>query len=59
VFKGAGLKLASGEQREVSVRVSLRDMTTRRHYPGEHHVDARVNGRDVRLDAFKLQPDAC
>lgn len=54
VFKGAGLKLGPGERRDISVRVSLREMTTRRHHPGEHRVEARVNGRDVAVGGFIL-----
>ena len=35
-------------------RQSFADMTTRKHYPGHHRVDAILNGRSQPLGAFEL-----
>ena len=54
VFKLKTLMLAAGESLRVSKKVSLAEMTTRKHYPGNHRVEALINGRAVELGAFDL-----
>ena len=56
VFKLRVVELAPGQSVRVAKGVSLADMTTRRHYPGRHVVEALVDGRAVALGAFELQP---
>ena len=55
VFKMKIVDLAAGATARVEKRTSVADMTTRRHYPGEHEVDAVVNGRIDKLGSFVLQ----
>lgn len=58
VFKGRALKLAAGERASFKKSISLAQHTTRRHYPGRHAVEARVNGRVVPIGAFTLVSDS-
>lgn len=44
VFKLARLTLGPGQARALRARLSLAPMSTRRHYPGRHHVELIVNG---------------
>lgn len=44
VFKGASFQLAPGEDGRVRKTVSLAQQTTRTHHPGQHRVEAMVNG---------------
>jgi 3-methyladenine DNA glycosylase AlkC len=44
VFKLTKLTLAARDTVTLSGRVRFRDMTTRKHHPGRHHLDLRVNG---------------
>ena len=36
-------------------RLPLRDVTTRRHYPGPHGLAAQVNGVELAETAFELR----
>ncbi len=54
VFKLTTRTLAPGETARVSTRHALRPMTTRVHYPGEHHVELQVNGVRYSRTAFEL-----
>ncbi|MGC4397945.1 DNA alkylation repair protein [Hydrogenophaga crocea] len=54
VFKGWKLELAPGEVRALQKSHSLREVTTRRLYPGRHAVDLLVNGVAVASAAFEL-----
>ncbi len=54
VFKLKTLDLAPHETQRVGKKISLADMTTRKHYPGHHRVDAILNGRSQPLGAFEL-----
>jgi 3-methyladenine DNA glycosylase AlkC len=54
VFKGAAFDLAPTETREVQKRISLKQHTTRTHYPGRHLVEAVVNGTPTSIGAFEL-----
>lgn len=54
VFKLKRLSLDRGETVPLRVRISLADLTTRRHCPGRHRVELRVNGRDYPVGAFSV-----
>ncbi len=54
VFKLKTLDLAAHATQRVGKTISLADMTTRKHYPGTHRVDAILNGRAQALGAFDL-----
>ncbi len=55
VFKLRALELAAGETVRLSKSLSLAQMTTRVHHPGEHAVEALVNGRPLALGHFLLR----
>lgn len=55
VFKGWKLSLAPGEARTLGKNHSLREVTTRRLYPGQHRVSLLVNGLSVAEAGFELQ----
>lgn len=54
VFKMRSVSLAAGEGAHMSKTVSLAEMTTRKHYPGSHVVEALVNGVPMPLGTFQL-----
>jgi len=54
VFKLKTLELAPGETAKLAKRLSLAEMTTRKHYPGTHRVDVILNGQPQPLGAFEL-----
>ena len=54
VFKLKTLALAPHATVRVGKRISLADMTTRKHHPGTHRVEALVNGRAEALGQFEL-----
>ena len=54
VFKLKTLNLAAHETQRVGKSISLAEMTTRKHYPGLHRVDAMLNGRAQALGSFEL-----
>ena len=54
VFKLKTLDLAAHETQRVGKNISLAEMTTRKHYPGIHRVDAILNGRAQVLGSFEL-----
>ena len=55
VFKLKSIELAAGETAWLSKRLSLAEMTTRRHYPGEHLIEVLANGQAVMLGSFALR----
>ncbi len=55
VFKGWKLTLAPRETRVLDKSHSLRPVTTRRLYPGTHHIELRINGQTVADSAFELR----
>ncbi len=55
VFKLKTLELAPGQTVVLAKTLSLKEMSTRRHYPGLHRVDVILNGEARRLGAFELQ----
>jgi 3-methyladenine DNA glycosylase AlkC len=54
VFKLKVVDLAPGEAVRLSKKVSLADLTTRRHHPGRHAVDALIDGKPVPIGSFVL-----
>lgn len=57
VFRLGKFLLAAGESRAVAKRLSLAPLSTRRHYPGRHPVEAQVNGKRSPIGEFLLQGD--
>lgn len=54
VFKLTSRTLPAGAMFPVSGKISLRDLTTRRHHPGVHRIELLVNGRIFDLGTFAL-----
>jgi len=54
VFKLKSSTLKPGETLTVSKKISLIEMTTRKHFPGTHKVDALINGKVHPLGLFEL-----
>ena len=54
VFKLTTLDLAPGQTAQLSKKLSLAEMTTRKHYPGRHPVAVLLNGQTQPLGAFEL-----
>lgn len=54
VFKGAELQLDPGGDQTVRKKVSVKQHSTRTHYPGRHAVDVMINGRVESIGAFTL-----
>lgn len=54
VFKLRAVEMASGERVLFRKRVSLAALTTRKHYPGRHRVEALLNGEVRALGSFEL-----
>jgi 3-methyladenine DNA glycosylase AlkC len=57
VFKLKAADLAPGDVLACRKQLSLRDLTTRRHYAGEHVVEVLLNGRAMALGSFTLVLD--
>lgn len=54
VFKLKRTTLGQGEPLPLRITVALKDLTTRKHYPGRHAIDLVVNGRRTRIGTFTL-----
>lgn len=54
VFKGAELQLEPGGTKTVRKTVSVKQHSTRTHYPGLHAVDVMINGRVESIGSFTL-----
>ena len=54
VFKLKKVELAPGAKAAFTKTLSLTDLTTRRHHPGTHRVEAILNGQAVALGRFEL-----
>jgi 3-methyladenine DNA glycosylase AlkC len=54
VFKLTRLALPAGARVTLRNRVSFRPMTTRKHYPGTHRLEALVNGVPFPLARFRV-----
>lgn len=55
VFKWKELELGAGESLALEKRQTIRDFTTRRHYPGRHLVEVQINGERLATGEFRLQ----
>ncbi len=54
VFKLKRIELAPRAAASFAKTLSLADMTTRKHHPGAHRVEAMLNGQVVTLGKFEL-----
>jgi 3-methyladenine DNA glycosylase AlkC len=54
-FKLKALELAPGQSAALAKRIALRQLTTRRHHPGLHAVEAQFNGERRPLGSFRLR----
>ena len=54
VFKLRTVELPSGGVASFRKRLSLADLTTRRHHPGMHRVEALINGTPEVVGEFHL-----
>jgi hypothetical protein len=55
VFKLRELTLAARGTQRISKRQTIRDFTTRKHYPGSHRLEIQVNGRILAAARFDLR----
>jgi hypothetical protein len=56
VFKVREVDLAASASTVLEKTVSLKVLSTRRHYPGTHRVEALVNGKATPVGAFTASP---
>jgi 3-methyladenine DNA glycosylase AlkC len=56
VFKLRRLDLPAAGQMQLASAVSFADLTTRRHYPGRHRLEALINGAVHPLATFDVRP---
>jgi 3-methyladenine DNA glycosylase AlkC len=54
VFKLKTIELAPRAALRFEKKLSLADLTTRKHHPGAHHIEVLLNGRAVALGDFEL-----
>lgn len=54
IFRLRRLRLDSGARVVLRKSLILRDLSTRRHYPGWHALHLRLNGHDLTLGGFDL-----
>ena len=57
VFKWSQASLATGETGQFTKVHKMREVTTRKHYPGLHRTDVQVNGKVVASAEFTLEID--
>lgn len=55
VFKLSEVALPAGAATRLQKKLSLAQMTTRKHYPGTHRAELLLNGRAVPLGDFELR----
>jgi len=55
VFKLAEKTIAAGESIPLTIKQASADLSTRRHYPGEHRLEVIVNGRSMQSAGFQLK----
>jgi 3-methyladenine DNA glycosylase AlkC len=53
-FKLKALDLPPRASVELRKKIGLQQLTTRKHYPGIHRIEAQLNGLRVRLGTFRL-----
>ena len=58
VFKLRAIEFEKGGRVRLSKKVSLAEMTTRKHYPGVHFVEVLLNGVVQGAGSFELRPAA-
>ncbi len=56
VFKLAERTIGPGERIDLTIRQAFADLSTRKHFPGEHGLEVVVNGRSVAEARFVLKP---
>ena len=54
VFKGSTVNVPSGDSVVLSKTLSLRQMSTRTHHPGQHGVEVMINGQAHSVGQFEL-----
>jgi len=54
-FKLTAVELPPRGSASLAKRITLQQLTTRKHYPGVHRVEALLNGRRVKLGEFSLK----
>ena len=54
-FKLKALELPPRASRRLSKKIGLKQLTTRKHYPGVHSVEALLNGARRKLGSFSLR----
>jgi 3-methyladenine DNA glycosylase AlkC len=54
-FKLKALQLKAGESVPLAKKIGLQQLTTRKHYPGVHRVEALFNGQRIQLGKFVLR----
>jgi hypothetical protein len=56
VFKLKRVTLEAKGSVHLEKQISFAQMTTRRHYPGRHRIEVRINGVVYPLGAFEVRP---
>lgn len=56
VFKLKTFDLAPRDSVALAIRQTIRNFSTRRHYPGRHQVELIINGRAMATAGFELLP---
>lgn len=56
VFKLKTFDIAAGDTTTLGISQTIRDFSTRRHYPGRHEIELIVNGQTMARGAFELLP---
>lgn len=54
VFKLKTFELAAGDTITLAISQTIRDFSTRRHYPGRHRVELIVNGKTMAESGFDM-----
>ncbi len=54
VFKLKALQLGARDAARLQKKLSLADLSTRRHFPGVHRVEALVNGQAIPIGSFTI-----
>lgn len=54
VFKLKQCKLSPGKKVQISKVITLKNLTTRRHYPGKHNITLMINGEEQEMGYFNL-----
>jgi hypothetical protein len=54
VFKWTELELPAKTDQVIQKRQTIRDFSTRKHYPGRHKVEVQINGIRMAESAFEI-----